>query len=687
MLNREASWLDFNDRVLDEACNPDNPLMERLKFLAITASNLDEFFMVRVANLRDRVEGGYKGMDPSGRTAWEQLALAAEKSHRLMARQYATLERILTELHGQGIAFLTMDQLNAQQSDYLSAYFDDTVYPVLTPLAIDASRPFPVVANRSLNLAVRLRRLQGDADDEMHYAVVQVPAILPRFVEVPRTAEHRCFVLLESLMFRRMGSLFSGYEVMAHCPFRITRNSDLSIDEAVDDLLDEIAKSLKKRKWGDPVRLELQKGLSTERAVDPQIKNFLVKMLDVDKPDIYHTDGPLDLTAYMRFSRLAGFEHLRDKPWQPQKPADFPEGEDIFALIRQRDRLVHLPYESFDAVEQFARRAATDPDVLAIKQTLYRVSGNSPIVAALITAAENGKQVTVLVELKARFDEENNIGWARKLEQAGCHVIYGLSGLKIHAKMLLVVRREDDGIRRYVHMATGNYNDSTAKLYTDIGMFTCRETVGADASALFNYLTGYSQPTAWRKLKVAPRGLRDFFYAMINREIENARMGRAARIVAKVNSLIDEGVILRLYEASAAGVKVDLIVRGMCCLVAGVPGLSQNITVRSIVGRYLEHSRIFCFENGGIPEFYLSSADWMQRNLDRRVEIAFPVESEALKQRLMGILEVSLRDNTKARVMGPDGVYTMAQPQEGEEAIHSQLYFYEEAVRAALQEE
>ncbi len=681
MLNREASWLDFNDRVLDEACNPGNPLMERLKFLAITASNLDEFFMVRMANLRDRVDGGYKGVDPSGRTAWEQMALAADKAHKLMARQYATLNDILRELSDEAV-FLSMDELNAEQAEYLSLFFDDTVYPVLTPLAIDAGRPFPVVANRSLNLAVRLRRLQRE-DDDMLYAVVQVPAILPRFIEVPRTADRRCFVLLEKLMFQRMASLFPGYEVLAHCPFRITRNSDLSIDEAVDDLLDEISKSLKKRKWGDPVRLELQKGLGGERAVDEQIKAFLVKMLDVDKPDVYHADGPLDLTAYMKFSRLSGLEHLRDKPWKPQRAADFPENEDIFKLIRQRDRLVHLPYESFDAVERFARRAAVDPDVLAIKQTLYRVSGNSPIVGSLITAAENGKQVTVLVELKARFDEENNIGWARKLEQAGCHVIYGLSGLKIHAKMLLVVRREDDGIRRYVHMATGNYNDSTAKLYTDIGLFTCRETVGADASALFNYLTGYSQPTAWRKLKVAPRGLRDFFYAMIGREIENARMGRAARIVAKVNSLIDEGVIRRLYEASEAGVKIELIVRGMCCLKAGVPGLSQNISVRSIIGRYLEHSRIFYFENGGIPEVYLSSADWMQRNLDRRVEIAFPVESEALKDKLCHILHISLSDNVKARAMGPDGVYTMVQPQEGEEFINSQQYFCDEAIKAA----
>ena len=684
-INRDASWLDFNERVLDEACDSANPLMERMKFLAITGSNLDEFFMVRIAGLRDRVDAEYEGLDTSGRTAWEQLALVADKTHKMVSRQYFCLGSILSELATEGSRILNMEQLDAAQIDFINNYFDDTVYPVLTPLAIDGSRPFPVVASRSLNIAVRLRRLQRD--EEMLYAVVQVPAILPRFIELPRAQDSRCFVLMEKLMFYRMAQLFPGYEVMAHCPFRITRNSDLSFDEAVDDLLDEISKSLKKRKWGDPVRLELQKGFGGEKAVDPLIKDFLVKMLDVDKPDVYHIDGLLDLTALMKFSRLPGFDHLRDKPWQPQKPQDLMEYEDIFAQIRERDRMVHLPFESFGCVEEFAQRAATDPDVLAIKQTLYRVSGNSPIVGSLITAAENGKQVTVLVELKARFDEENNITWARKLEKAGCHVIYGLSGLKIHCKMLLVVRREDNIIRRYVHMSTGNYNDSTAKLYTDIGLFTCRETIGADASSLFNYLTGYSQPTAWRKLKVAPRGLRDFFYLMLNREIDNARMGRVAKVIVKVNSLIDEGVIKRLYEASAAGVKIELIVRGMCSLMAGVPGLSENITVRSVIGRYLEHSRIFYFENGGIPEVYLSSADWMQRNLDRRVEIAFPVEQEGLKHRLMDMLQVYLRDNQKARVMLPGGAYNRVTATEEEKKLSAQQWFSDEAVKAAMVEQ
>jgi polyphosphate kinase len=681
IINREASWLDFNDRVLEEASAAEHPLMERLKFLAITASNLDEFFMVRVAGLREQVDAGYSGTDPSGLTAWDQLALVADKAHKQVARQYQCWLSLQKEMERENILLPTIDELTTAQLEYINTYFDDAVYPVLTPLAIDAGRPFPVVANRSLNIGVRMKRLQ-QAEGEMLFAVVQVPGILGRFVEVPRSQGYRCFVLMEQLMISRMAQLFPGFEVLALCPFRITRNSDLTIDEGVEDLLSEIAKSVKKRKWGDPVRLELQKGLGQEKSVDPEIKDFLVKILHVNKPDIYHIDGPLDLTALMKFSRLPGFDQLRDKHWNPQVPEDLLQEQDIFAAIRQRDRLIHLPYESFVPVEHFLRRAAEDPDVLAIKQTLYRVSGNSPVVEALITAAENGKQVTVLVELKARFDEENNIGWARKLETAGCHVIYGLPGLKIHCKVLLVVRREDGRIRRYVHMSTGNYNDSTARLYTDIGLFTSRESFGADASALFNFLTGYSAADAWRKLKVAPRGLRDFFYTMIAREVDNARMGRPARITVKVNSLIDEGIIKRLYEASNAGVKIDLIVRGMCSLMAGLPGKSENITVRSIVGRYLEHSRIFYFENGGIPEVYLSSADWMSRNLDRRVEIAFPVDQDNIKRRIINMLDVFLKDNAKARAMGPDGSYKHVVAAEGEDRLSAQEWFAAQALNA-----
>jgi polyphosphate kinase len=683
-INREAAWLDFNDRVLDEAFDAENPPMERLKFLSITASNLDEFFMVRVAGLREQVDAGYTGLDPAGLTAWEQLALVADKTHRQAARQYQCWGMLVPELEGGGIRLLEMDELDAAQKKFLSDYFDDTVYPVLTPLAIDSGRPFPVVANRSVNVCVRMRELQKDGDEAPPlFAVVQVPAILPRFVELPRAQGRRCFVLLEKLMIARISGLFPGYEVLAMCPFRITRDSDLAIDERAEDLLSEIAREVKRRKWGSPVRLELQKGFGLDKAVDPEIKDFLVKILRVGKQDVYHHDGPLDLSALMKFSRLPGFDGLRDRPWNPYTPEDFSGETDVFAAIRARDRLVHLPYESFDPVERFMRAAAEDPDVLAIKQTLYRVSGNSPVVEALIAAAENGKQVTVLVELRARFDEENNIGWAKKLENAGCHVIYGIPGLKIHCKVLLVVRREEGGIRRYVHMGTGNYNDSTARLYTDIGLFTCRETFGADASALFNTVTGYSAADAWRKIKVAPRGLRDFFYSMISREIENARAGRRARIVAKVNSLIDEGIVKRLYEASRAGVQVDLIVRGMCSLRAGAPGLSENIKVRSVIGRFLEHSRIFCFENGGVPEVYLSSADWMQRNLDRRIETAFPVEQEDIRNRLIALLEIYMKDNLKARAMLPDGSYARMRAAEGEEALSAQAWFMKQAEKAS----
>jgi polyphosphate kinase len=685
-INRESAWLDFNDRVLDEALDTGNPLMERLKFLAITASNLDEFFMVRVAGLREQVGAGYTGTDPAGFTAWEQLALVADKAHKQVGRQYWCWGQLLRELEHEKILLMDMAGLDSSQLESVNVYFDDTVYPVLTPLAIDSGRPFPVVANRSVNVCVKLRELQKEGDEAAPplFAVAQVPSILPRFVEVPRSQGRRCFVLLEKLMIAHMPRLFPGYEVLALCPFRITRDSDLAIDEGAEDLMSEIVKSVKKRKWGNPVRLELQKGLGGDKAVDPEIKDFLVKILHVKKPDIYHVDGLLDLSALMKFSRLPGFDSLRDKSWDPQEPEDFLGEEDIFAAIRMRDRLVHLPYESFGPVECFLRMAAEDPDVLAIKQTLYRVSGNSPVVEALAAAAENGKQVTVLVELRARFDEENNIGWARKLENAGCHVIYGLPGLKVHCKVLLVVRREPEGIRRYVHMSTGNYNDTTARLYTDIGFFTCRESFGADASSIFNTMTGYSSADALRKLKVAPRGLRDFFYTMISREAENARAGRPARIIAKVNSLIDEGIIKRLYGASAAGVKIDLIVRGMCSLRAGVPGLSENITVRSIIGRFLEHSRIFFFENGGVPEVYLSSADWMQRNLDRRVETAFPVEQDDLKRRLTGILHINLKDNLKARAMQPDGSYARVQkPADGEEALSAQAWLMEQAEKNA----
>lgn len=653
-INRELSWLDFDARVLEEAERSDNPLFERLKFLSITASNLDEFFMVRVAGLRQQAEAGFMGADPAGMTPREQLRAVSERCHELVRAQYACWSRLLQELGGVDVAFLREKDLSEKQAAWLDRYFTEVVYPVLTPLAVDAARPFPRVTGKRLTLAVRLRRTGAEEDCD-YFALVQVPPILNRTVELP-SEEGRRFMLLEDIILRRLPDLFAGYRMEGACLFRVTRDADLSIDEDAADLMVEIQKSILQRKWGHPVRLEVMTGFIGDRP-DRVTMDLLVEWLGVGKRDIYTVAGPLDLTLLMGLVRLEGFDALRDEPWPPLPPADLKEDEDIFEAIRSRDLLIHHPYESFDRVIDFVRRAAEDPHVLAIKQTLYRVSGQSPIVTALIRAAENGKQVTALVELKARFDEENNIAWARRLEQSGCHVIYGMAGLKVHCKALLVVRREEDGIRRYVHLSTGNYNDATARLYSDMGLFTCREAFGADVSALFNLLTGYSAPPRFRKLAVAPIGLRDFFDRQIGKEIRLAAEGRPARIIAKVNSLIDPGVIEKLYEASAAGVRVDLIVRGVCGLRPGVPGLSDNIRVVSIVGRFLEHHRIFYFSEGGRPAVYLSSADWMSRNMDRRVEVCFPVEQPNLRQRLIDLLDLMLSDNRQARLHLPDGRY------------------------------
>ena len=645
--NRELSWMDFNIRILEEAVRRENPLMERVKFLSITASNLDEFFMVRVAGLHEQVNSRYKEPDFSGLTPEQQLSLLSDKIHTFTDRQYSCWNRsLLPALKKENIEFLSARELTKKQQEFVDHYFDKFLFPVLTPLAVDRSRPFPLLSNKSLNIVVRLKNEESDSN----FAFVQVPSILPRFVELPAESG-RAFLLLEQIIMIKMPLLFELHQIEAMCPFRITRNSDLAIDEDAEDLLVEIQKSIKERKRGRPVRLELN------HRCEKETREFLVEMLEVGQQDIYDIPGPIDLTFCMKFSGLDGYGSLRYEPVVPMPPADFWGYADLFAAIRQKDRLVHHPYESFDWVVRFATQAASDPDVLAIKQTLYRVSGNSPIIAALIRAAENGKQVTVLVELKARFDEENNIHWAKKLEEAGCHVIYGLAGLKTHCKILLVVRREEDGIRRYVHMGTGNYNDSTAKLYTDIGMFTCRETFGADASSLFNVLTGYSRPPVYHKLIVAPDGMRFAFRLLIQKEIENFEKGLPAGITVKVNSLVDPEMIGLLYQASQSGVSVQLIVRGICCLIPGLPGISENIVVHSIVGQLLEHSRIFRFENGGNPSIYLGSADWMPRNLDRRVELVFPVEDAELKERMMHILNIMLADNDNARMQLSDTTY------------------------------
>lgn len=672
-INRELSWLDFNERVLEEAQDKTNPILERLKFLAITGSNMDEFFMVRVSGLWEQVENGYTKKDTSGMTPEIQLSRISEFVHEMVYKQNNCLMRsILPQLSKEGISFLTYQELNERQKKYTKDYFNSTLYPILTPMAIDNSRPFPLLPNKSLSIIIQLK-----SEEEDLYAVVQVPTVISRILELPvNDNSKKEFIMLEDVIKENVSKLFEGYEVKKSHYFRLTRNSDLDIDEEdTDDLLVEIEKSIKKRKWGVPVRLEIEKNM------DSELRNFLEKSLELEDNDIYENSGYLDVTVWMKFSGIKGYDYLRNEPALPQPAVGFYERDDIFEAIKEKDILVHHPYEEFDCVVKYVQKAAKDPDVLAIKQTLYRVSGNSLIVAALIQAAENGKQVTVLVELKARFDEENNILWAKKLEKAGCHVVYGLAGLKTHCKICLVVRREYDGIKRYVHLGTGNYNDSTAKLYTDFGLFTARETFGTDISALFNVLTGYSLSPKWKKISVAPTTLRQTFLQWIENEKNIALAGREAQIIAKMNSLVDPGIIEALYEASAAGVKIKLIVRGICCLKSGIPNVSENICVISIVDRFLEHSRIYYFNNDGNSKIFLSSADWMPRNLDRRVEVAFPIEQEDLKERIEETLKIVLSDSVKARVQNSDGVYERIDKR-GKEHIHSQLIFQNMAVES-----
>lgn len=691
--NRELSWLGFNYRVLSEARDKNIPLMERLKFLSITASNLDEFFMIRVASLKDMVHAKYTKKDIAGLTPKEQLAIISTGTHELVEKQYNTYNRsFLPALKHNGLTIVTQyEALNAEQAEYVDRYFMREVYPVLTPMAVDSSRPFPLIRNKSLNIAALL--MDKKRKDTIDFATVQVPSVLPRIVTIPSEKEgETCIILLEQIIEKNIQKLFLNYKVLDATPYRVMRNADLTIDEdEAADLLIEIERQLKKRQWGEAIRLEVEQG------IDKRLLKILKKELQIQQEDIFTIRGPLDLTFLMKVYGMEGFDHLKEEPYTPQPPKGLDMDGDLFEQIRQKDILLHHPYETFDPVVNFVRFAAKDPDVLAIKQTLYRVSSNSPIIASLAQAAENGKQVTVLVELKARFDEENNIVWARKLEKAGCHVIYGLVGLKTHSKITLVVRREEEGIRRYVHLGTGNYNDSTAKLYTDMGMFTCKRAYGEDATAVFNMLSGYSEPLSWNKLALAPTWLRTRFVELINRERDYAAMGKPARIVAKMNSLCDSGIINALYEASAAGVQIELIIRGICCLKQGVPGMSETIQVRSIVGTFLEHSRIFYFENDGSPEIYMGSADWMPRNLDKRVEILFPVEDPDLKKEIVHILHTQLADNTKAHLLQPDGLidpekdglvkvyggcYKKAD-RRGHAAVCSQMQFCKEAKKNA----
>lgn len=645
--NRELSWLKFNLRVLKEAMVKETPLLERLKFIAISASNLDEFFMVRVAGLWSNFDSGVEKRDASGMSVHEQLVAISQAAHEQVRTQTKSLIALMAEMDAVKLHFRRVKDLSELGKDWLEEYYREVVFPVLTPMAVDASRPFPFLANKTLNLAVELIK----ADGEHSMGLIQVPSVLDRIVEVEPEGK-RTFVFLEDIIASHCHDLFKGCHILDMVSFRVTRDSDLDLEEDDSvDLMKEVEESLRKRKRGAAVRLEIFKTNNN------RIKKFLEENLDVTEMEVYEINGPLDPTCFFKFIGMKGMWPWLYEPFVPQRPLELPDDSDLFAAIRENDILLHHPYESFDPVVKLVSDAADDPQVLAIKQTLYRVSGNSPIVAALARAAENGKQVTVLVELKARFDEENNILWARRLEKAGCHVIYGLVGLKTHAKIILIVRKEDNGIKRYLHLGTGNYNDSTAKLYTDLGLMTANDEFGSDASAFFNLLSGYSEPPVWNKLVMAPLGLREKIYALIDNEIAMVRSGREGHIIAKMNSLIDQPVIQKLYEASAAGVHIDLIVRGICGLRTGIEGISDNITVRSIVGRQLEHSRIFWFANGGEEQLYLSSADWMPRNLNDRVELFFPVETEEHIRRIKALLDLYLRDNVGAHMMQSNGTY------------------------------
>lgn len=663
--NRELSWLEFNTRVLEEAIDKTHPIIERFKFLAITASNMDEFFMVRVAGLMAQDFSGTTKRDIAGMTAAEQLTAISEKVHDLVQRQYNTLNRLLMpQLDANNINILSFDQLSKEQKEYTKIYFNTTLFPILTPMAVDNSRPFPLLANKSLNLIVEIKN-----EEKEQFALVQIPSVVPRIVRLPSEEGKTQLIFLEEIIKYYIGRLFNGQQVLSAYCFRITRDADLDFDEEESrDLLVEIENSIKQRKWGEPVRLEMDKNMCESSY------KFLKKQLNLSSEEIYKLSGIIDLTSFFGLAAFANKPELVDTPMPPIPVEEF-EDRDLYEAIKEKDILVHHPYQSFDPVVNLVAKSAEDENVLAIKQTLYRVSGNSPIIKALIKAAENGKQVTVLVELKARFDEENNINWAKKLEKAGCHVVYGLVGLKTHCKLCLVVRREEEGIVRYCHLGTGNYNDKTAKLYTDMGLFTCNENIGADVSALFNVLTGYSKSPDWNKIAAAPTDLRQMFIKNIEREEQNALEGKPAKIIAKMNSLVDQGVIKALYKASMAGVEIELIVRGICCLKTGIPTISENIRVRSIVGRFLEHSRIYYFENNGNPKIYLASADWMNRNLDKRVEVAFPVESAEPRAKVMEVIDMTLRDNVKARIQQPDGSYKHIDKR-GKELFASQVEFY-----------
>ncbi|TCK90572.1 polyphosphate kinase [Natranaerovirga hydrolytica] len=663
--NRELSWLEFNQRVLAEAKNVENPILERIKFLSIVSSNLDEFFMIRVASLKEQVKAGYNKPDFSGLVPKIQLKRISDRVHEMVKCQYKEYnDHILSDLKKNGIVFAKTDSITKKQVEYIKDYFENIIYPVVTPMAVDSGRPFPLINNKSLNIAVMIKK-----KNEELFATVQVPSVLPRFIEIPNETNQKSYVFLEDIIIKYIHKLFFGYEIVVANTYRITRNSDLSIDEdEAQDLLREIEESVKKRKFGDALRLEVSSD------IDSKIMDALSESLKIHTKDVFFIDGPIDLTFLMNVYGIGDMEHLKYDKYTPQQPKSLLGKEDIFEAIGEKDILLHHPYESFEPIVDFIQTAAEDPNVLAIKQTLYRVSGDSPIIKALEKAAEMGKQVTVLVELKARFDEENNIQWAKKLEQAGCHVIYGLVGLKTHSKVTLVVRLEKNGIKRYVHLGTGNYNDITARFYTDIGILTCEEEIGSDTSEVFNTLSGYSEPPNLKQIVMAPTALRETLIDLIQQEIGHAKAGKKAKIILKLNSICDFEMIRALYKASHAGVKIELIIRGICSLIPGIEKVSHNITVRSIVGKYLEHSRIFYFYNNGKEDLYLSSADLMPRNLNRRVELFFPVNEKENKKRVLKVLEILLKDNKKAKAKKADGLYYSVKAKD-EEAFNAQEYF------------
>ncbi|PMB31159.1 RNA degradosome polyphosphate kinase [Fischerella thermalis BR2B] len=683
--NRELSWLEFNRRVLHEALDHRTPLLERLKFTAIFSSNLDEFFMVRVAILKDQVQALLSQRTPDGRTPQEQLEAIAQLLRPMVVEQHHLFEKVLRkEMASHGIHLLNYPDITREQRFYLEELFKQRIFPVLTPLAVDPSHPFPLMANLSLNWAVVVK---DPVTGEEKFARVKVPNILPRFIALPKELEtqngklnHWTGIPIEQVVAHNLDALFPGMIIKEYHLFRLTRKADISVvEEEADDLLLAIQQELRGRHFrGSVVRLEIQPSMPKS------LRKMLMQEMELSASDIYEIDGLINLKDLMSFMALP-LPELKDKPWtpvipsrlrhfhQPSNISQLDEAENIFSVIQQNDLLVHHPYESFSAsVEQFIAQAARDPQVLAIKMTLYRTSGDSEIVSSLISAAESGKQVAALVELKARFDEENNINWAQKLEKSGVHVVYGLVGLKTHTKIVLVVRQEGERICRYVHIGTGNYNPKTAKLYTDLGLLSCREELGADLTDLFNYLTGYSCQNYYRKLLVSPVTMRDRMIALIRREIEHSQNGEKGRIIAKMNSLVDSQIIATLYEASQAGVEIDLIIRGICCLRPGVPDVSANIRVISIIGRFLEHSRIFHFHNNGHDEIYIGSADWMPRNLDRRVEAVTPVEDPKILQNLQNILEIMLADNRQAWELKSDGSYIQRHPGKNELERHSQ---------------